>query len=288
MFGSGDVVELRVAKAGRHRTISGYFNDPAALVEAIREMDGKGPGVYVTLNPVKPDLLARSSNRVKAFAETTTGDADILKRCWMLVDCDPVRPAGISSSRQELQAALDVAEKVREHLRGCRWPEPVFCLSGNGFHLLYRLPDLANTDASTSLISRCLKALSARFSTAAVHIDETVFNAARISKAYGTFARKGDHTPDRPYRLSRMLEVPDPVVPVSIDMLEQLAAEAPEANRATATQAAMKMFEFDVEAWMAKVGVVVEKGPAAYRGGRRWTLAACPFDSSHGGGSAAI
>ena len=153
MFGSGDVVELRVPKAGRHRTISGYFNDPAALVEAIREMDGKGPGVYVTLNPVKPDLLARASNRVKAFAETTTGDADILKRCWMLVDCDPVRPAGISSSRQELQAALDVAEKVREHLRGCKWPEPVFCLSGNGLHLLYRLPDLANTDASTSLIS---------------------------------------------------------------------------------------------------------------------------------------
>ena len=85
-----------------------------------------------------------------------------------------------------------------------------------------------------------------------------------------------------------MLEVPDPVVPVSIDMLEQLAAEAPDAQRTSATAAAMKMFEFDVEAWMAKVGVGVEKGPAAYRGGRRWTLAACPFDSSHTGGSAAI
>jgi putative DNA primase/helicase len=39
---------------------------------------------------------------------------------------------------------------------------------------------------------------------------------------------------------------------------------------------------------MAKVGIVVEKCPSAYRGGRRWTLAACPFDNSHTGGSAAI
>jgi putative DNA primase/helicase len=206
----------------------------------------------------------------------------------MLVDCDPVRPAGISSSRQELEAALDVAEKVREHLRGRQWPEPVFCLSGNGFHLLYRLPDLANADASTTLISRSLKALSSKFSSDTVHIDETVFNAARISKAYGTFARKGDHTPERPYRLSRMLEVPESVTPVSVELVEKLAAEAAEAHRATATEAAMKMFEFNVEAWMAKVGIVAEKGPSAYRGGRRWTLAACPFDSGHTGGSAAI
>ena len=273
MFRPSDVVEVRVPKAGRNRTISGYFNDSAALVDAIREMDGKGPGVYVTLNPVKPELLARASNRVKPFVETTTSDADIVLRRWMLVDCDPVRPAGISSSRQELEAALDVAEKVREHLRGRHWPEPVFCLSGNGFHLLYRLPDLANHDASTSLISRSLKALSARFSSATVHIDETVFNAARISKAYGTLARKGDHTPERPYRLSRMLDIPDPVAPVSVELLEQLACEAPESrNGTTSMQATMKVFEFDVEAWMAKVGIVVEKGPGGYRGGRRWTL----------------
>ena len=140
MFRPDDVVELRVPKAGRNRTISGYFNVAATLVEAIREMDGKGPGVYVTLNPVEPELLARANNRVRAFAETTTSDADIVLRRWLLVDCDPVRPAGISSSRQELEAALDAAEKVREHLRGRQWPEPILSLSGNGFHLLYRLP----------------------------------------------------------------------------------------------------------------------------------------------------
>jgi hypothetical protein len=287
MFQRGDVVEVRVPKAGRLRTMSGYFDDLKALVDALGEVDGKGPGVYITLNPVKPDLLARASNRVKPYAEITTRDADILVRRWMLVDCDPERPTGISSNAQELKAARDTTAKLREYLHGYGWPDPIFCLSGNGYHLLYRLPDLPNNDASTSLIRRVLQALSARFSSDTVHIDETVFNAARVSKAYGTFARKGDHTPQRPYRLSRMLEVPDPVAPVSLELLEQVAAEASEA-RATAAEPAWNMFEFDVEAWIAKVGLDIEKGPSPYREGRRWTLAACPFDSSHTGGSAAI
>jgi len=275
--------------------MSGYFDNPGDLTEAVRDLDGKGPGVYFTLNPVKPELLARARNRVKAYAETTTSDADILLRRWLLIDCDPVRPTGISSSREELQAALNTAEHIREHLRQQTWPEPVLCLSGNGFHLLYRLPDLPNDNCSTDIISRVLKALSRRFSNPAVQIDETVYNAGRICKAYGTFARKGDHTAERPYRLSRMIDVPDPVAPVPVTLLEQLAAEvqAPAASAngnsyAAAHAAAMKPFEFNVETWMAKVGLVVEKGPANYRGGRRWTLAACPFDASHTDGSAAV
>jgi hypothetical protein len=103
MFRPSDVVELRVPKAGRHRTISGYFNDPAALVEAIREMDGKGPGVYVTLNPVRHDLLARASNRVKAFADTTTSDTDILERRWMFGTPLDVGGLRSCSSRRHFQ-----------------------------------------------------------------------------------------------------------------------------------------------------------------------------------------
>lgn len=55
-----------------------------------------------------------------------------------------------------------------------------------------------------------------------------------------------------------------------------------------ATEAAMKVFEFDVEAWMAKAGIVVKKARTRIAGGRRWTLTACPFDSSHTDGGAAI
>ncbi len=48
---AGCVVELRVPKA-RYGTASGYFNDPEKLLAAASELDGKAPGVYITLNPV--------------------------------------------------------------------------------------------------------------------------------------------------------------------------------------------------------------------------------------------
>jgi len=32
---AGDVVELRIPKAGKFKTISGYFNDPAAFADAV-------------------------------------------------------------------------------------------------------------------------------------------------------------------------------------------------------------------------------------------------------------
>ena len=68
LFQAGDVVELRIPKAGRDGTISGYFDNPERLAAAL-EIDGKASGVYVTLNPVDPALLARSKNRPKTRAE---------------------------------------------------------------------------------------------------------------------------------------------------------------------------------------------------------------------------
>jgi hypothetical protein len=41
-----------------------------------------------------------------------------------------------------------------------------------------------------------------------VKVDVTCANAARIWKAYGTVARKGDSIPGRPHRRSQILEVP--------------------------------------------------------------------------------
>jgi hypothetical protein len=40
-----------------------------------------------------------------------------------------------------------------------------------------------------------------------VVVDLTVFNAARITKLYGTMTCKGDSTTDRPHRRSRVLEI---------------------------------------------------------------------------------
>lgn len=190
-------------------TVSGYFDDGAAFVEAVTALDkaGKASGIYVTLNPVQPDLLARAVNRLIPIKKhgTTTEDAHIVARRWLLLDFDPVRPSGISSSQTELRAALDVANHAKEHLALQGWPGPVMACSGNGFHLLYRV-DLPNDDKNRDRLRVILLQLNEELATPTVSIDKTVFNAARITKLYGTAVRKGDATQERPHRRSQFME----------------------------------------------------------------------------------
>lgn len=56
-----------------------------------------------------------------------------------------------------------------------------------------------------------------------------VFNASRIVKLYGTRACKGQPTPERPHRDSRVIEAPEELRPTPRALLEALAAEAVEA-----------------------------------------------------------
>ena len=205
----GAVYELRIPKAGREKTISGYFDDPLKLAQCAAELDatGKYAGVYITLNPCNPALLARCCNRVRSYAEVTTSDHDILKRSWLLIDCDPKRPSGISSTRREHARAITTACGVWDDLRGAGLGDPVVADSGNGCHLLYRL-DLPNNQSATDMIQRVLAGVAARCAPDDVDIDLTVYNAARICKLYGTMARKGDSTIDRPHRRSCILEIP--------------------------------------------------------------------------------
>jgi hypothetical protein len=190
-------------------TVSGYFDNRDAFVNAVMQLDQerKASGVYVTLNPVQPDLLARAVNRLIAISKhgTTTEDVHIVARRWLLLDFDPIRPTGISSTKEELKAALDAASRAQEHLSLQGWQQPVSACSGNGIHLLYRI-DLPNDNDTREMLRSLLKGLSASLSDEAVDVDTSVFNAARIVKLYGTAARKGDSTPERPHRRSQFLE----------------------------------------------------------------------------------
>src|SRR5262249_12354719 len=124
---------------------------------------------------------------------------------WLPIDADPRRPKDISSTEAEKAKALEVIQAARCHLTGLGWPSPVLADSGNGYHLLYRI-DLPAGDGG--LVERMLKAVAAQFDTDAVALDQKVFNPARVWKLYGTMSCKGDSTPDRPHRRSRILEVP--------------------------------------------------------------------------------
>jgi hypothetical protein len=84
-----------------------------------------------------------------------------------------------------------------------KFSSPIRAMSGNGGHLLFRLPDLPISDQNKKMIRDILVGLAKRFDTDRVKIDTTVFNPARIWKLYGTAAQKGDPVPAGPNRDAR-------------------------------------------------------------------------------------
>jgi len=290
---AGGVFEVR---ALGDRTASGYFDADhlEQAAKAIEALDAAGTysGIYVTLNPVNPALLSRRSNRIETrlgLKEATTADADIIRRLWFPVDIDPVRPSGIGSSDAEHAAALEVAGNVAGFLSEFfGFPAPVRCDSGNGAHLLYRI-DLPNDDESRSLIERCLKGLSAAFDRSptedrpGVEIDQTPFNAARIWKLYGTVARKGDNTPERPHRRARIIEAPEVIEVVPRETLERLAALAPEEEPRQAPRPRSSRSGPDLDEWLKEYGASLPPYRAKNKPGFRsfYVFDVCPWDPSH-------
>ncbi|HWQ66168.1 MAG TPA: hypothetical protein VN372_04775 [Methanospirillum sp.] len=286
LFRAGTVIEIRAL--GEDGTASGYFDD---LQEAARQLliidaDPRISGIYVTLNEVRPDLLARRANRIKyrlSKKDATTADADIITRRWLPIDIDPKRPSGISSSDPEHADALVRAESIATFLSGRGWPDPIIADSGNGAHLLYRI-DIPNDEESRDLIKAVLRSLDIRFSDSRCTVDLANFNAGRIWKVYGTQSRKGDNFPLRPHRRSRILSVPDACTVVSADLLTSLAGLFPEDPPDNPLPGAEK--GIDLCAWLSSHGLSSTAKP--YQGGMLYVLDTCPFSDAHTDGAFAI
>src|SRR5215204_6559331 len=223
LFNPGDVVELRTFKDGA--TYSGYFDDHDALIKQAAKRDELGHDVYITLNKLPPEIAYRRYNRIDRIMgrQPSTSDNDVQLRTFLFIDADCERISGISSTDKEKLKSRDKAIEIRAALAKLGWPGPIVCDSGNGYHLLY--PISLNADqAGLNLVSGVLEALHFKFSDDAVKVDTTTKNAARITKFYGTTAKKGDNLPERPHRASSILKVPDELTPVSREQLKQVAA----------------------------------------------------------------
>src|SRR5687768_8289168 len=177
----GDVREVRVPRYNDYgTTAAGWFDAADSLADAALKWDGRS-NVFVTLNPVCRDLLSRANNRILNRSDSTTADADVIRREWLFIDIDPIRPSGISSTDSELAAAKECAKTVASYLEARSWPDPVVAMSGNGYYLLYPM-DLPNDAPATALVHAVLTGLSGKFSDERVHIDTSVSNAARDRK----------------------------------------------------------------------------------------------------------
>lgn len=291
-FQAGDVFEVRVLDAvsadyRREHIESGYFDYEhiSAVPEALKRLLSFR-GVYVTVNPVNPDLLARAVNRLRpAGRNPTTADTDIVRRRWLLIDCDPRRASGVSSSNAEHESALAKAREIRDGLSSLGWADPIMTDSGNGAQLMYRI-DLPADDGE--LVRRVIGEI-AKASSEQVAIDTSVHNPARIWRLPGTMNCKGDSIPERPHRMARILKEPQDIVSVSLRQMQDIVSYQNEAPLVDVPDDEWKhtMPAFDLDSWIAQY--CPELGsPQPWKGGRKWIFPVCPFNEAHTNKSAVL
>lgn len=280
-----ELFEIRIIqKSSKKAVISGYFTNADTLLKALETIQPKGSNVYITINQVNSACYSREQHDCLRQTSVTTQDKEIDSYQWLFIDFDPERLSEISSSYAELQAASALAKNVKNYLDGMGFAEPIIAMSGNGYHLLYRI-DLPNNQESKELIEHCLINLANMFNTGTVKIDTVNYNPSRICKLYGTLAQKGANTKDRPHRMSKIIYAPKEMASTDKSMLEKLAGELPkqEPVKKQAKTAAL----FDLESWMQEHGLTwIEK--AAGNGCDIYPLSECPFDHSHTNGDSKI
>ena len=218
----GEVVEVRILRMFGNSfawqgwakgIVSGYFDDHKAFVEAVRNADKTAHnGIYFTLQVIDPRLIGRAFNCLKAADKATT-DNDVIAYRWIPIDVDPVRPSGVSASDSELTAALALLDEVADwEMNENDFPAPIKAVSGNGGHLLFRLPDLPPTSENQQFIKNILIRAGEKFDNEFAKVDTKVANPSRIWKLYGTTAKKGDQIPatiNREARPHRMAYIDD-------------------------------------------------------------------------------
>lgn len=280
LFKNGhELTEVRIL--ADNKTFSGYFTDIEILLSSIKSYDDyPGAQIYFTLNAIKEACYGRSQRDriIQIKRDPTTGDTDIERRTHVLIDLDPKRPSGISSSNEELNFAYLKACECFTFLKEQGFYEPIVCCSGNGYHIL--LPcDMPVNDETTATIKKFLQVLSILFTDEHVEVDEKVFNPARICKLYGVTSRKGQSTESRPWRQSCIINVPDTINKTDYAYFLKVANMAPEEDVRPSRVNGYSTERFDLVDFLNRHGIVYKTERVA--GGTKYVLDHCPFNDQH-------
>jgi hypothetical protein len=190
------------------KTIGGWFDNVDSLID---KAAGRLRGIsgYVTINPGNPALFSRAKNRLVVFkkdAGLATRDTDILFHRWLYIDCDSVRPDGISATQEEWGRSIELRDRVLDGEPILR-SSAIWGSSGNGGWILVRLPDLPNDKETYGLLGRILGGLAEKYGKKGrpgdlAFIDEKTKNASRVMCLPGTLKCKGedDEANGRPWR----------------------------------------------------------------------------------------
>lgn len=283
--GENKLFEIRIIPNKGKKTLSGYFQTADKAIEKLNKQDLKNSNVYIVLNEINEACYSREQRDNFVLSDTTTSDNDIVVRDWILVDLDPIRPKGTSSTDEQIKKALEKSSKIHNFLLEQGFPRPIVGFSGNGYHLLYRIKML-NNDENKELLKSFLVALDELFSDDVVAVDQVNFNAARVCKLYGTVAHKGISTPERPHRQSKIIKIPDEVIPVESAYFKKICNIVKPEEHKPSRYNGYSTSNFDIEEWMTKYGL--NYTAYSYGTGTKYCLDHCPFNESHTKKDAAI
>ena len=118
-------------------------------------------------------------------------------------------------------------------------------------------------------------------------VDEKVYNPSRISKIYGTLARKGQSLSDRPHRWARILSGAESQDVLTLAQLHSMAADEQKPTAGTRHPNEINTARLDVPAYLDKYGIEMT-GSKQHGSSTLYLLRECIFDSSHRGKDAAI
>lgn len=107
----------------------------------------------------------------------------------LIIDLDPIRPAGTVSLQEELDAACTVAHKIYDQVIDPYFQGGLIFLSGNGYHLWAPI-DLEVNQESISAVSEFLETIKKIYQNERVEVDTCFKNPAQLTTLYGTVKKK--------------------------------------------------------------------------------------------------
>lgn len=261
-------------------TYSGYYHSIDNIIRDITPIcDYPNMQLYFVMNSINEACYDRQQHETLVRKpKNTTSDNDIEGRFFLLLDFDPKRPSGVSSTNEELELAHKKALDVFRFLKQQGFSQPIVTQSGNGWHLYYKIK-LAASSENTELIKKFLKSISMLFSDESVDIDTSVHNLSRITKLVGTYAKKGANTEERPWRLSRIIKYPEELECTNKEYIEKIADLYKDERPAPSRENNYGQSRFDVEDFLNRYGVEYRTVKTGL--GTRYILKECPFDGNH-------
>lgn len=293
------LVEVRIFSTVNKTDIySGIFDDKDKLIESIKRFDRDPYNIYFVFNELKDALNGMPQYNKMIKGAKAVSDSGIKYRRWLIVDFDPIREGDvkdIASTDEEMGYSHDAAIEARKFMRSLGFTSPVVCKSGNGYHLMFRLDNIPCNNNTNEACKNVLKYLAKRFSDDRVDCDIKVFNAARITKFYGTMSHKGGNTEKRPHRKSEIVVIPKEIVPTKYEVLEYVSGlflKSEEGENINRNAHQWQQYgnnskeAFNLDDFLSKNGIEVLKESILSDGTRKIVLKTCPFDPSHGKDSA--